>query len=179
MMTRLALNMVLNISAVAETRSLTELFGSDPVSWLNWVLVFGVLALSFYLLVFKLWSKINYFFSLERKIQRAQSRNHITRGQLLRYTKNRRRDEETRQYKTTYQAWYAYEADGVRYEKRIPMHTLPSQTLQLFWLNSPRHVFHAGTRLWRQPLGCLYLILIFAAFAIAGWTGVWLGVISV
>ena len=63
MMTRLVLNMVLNISAVAETRSLTELFGSDPVSWLNWVLVFGVLALSFYLLVFKLWSKINYFFS--------------------------------------------------------------------------------------------------------------------
>ncbi len=171
--------LILPVPAAAEFSDLTELFGNNPISWLKWVIVFGVLVLSFYLLVFQLWTKINYFFSLERKIKRARERNHITRGQLLHYTKNRRRDEETRQYKTTYQAWYAYEAGGVRYEKRIPMYSLPPQTLQLFWLNSPRHVFHAGTRLWRQPLGCLYLFLILAAFAIAGAAGVWLGVISV
>ena len=173
-------NVVPALQAAITAESLTDLFGDNPVSWLNWIIVLGILVLSFYLLVFKLWTKINYFFSLERKIKRAQALGHTVQARLLRSTRVRLRDEQHGGHRYSYQGWYAYDIDGVHYEKRIPMHTfMPPQTLRLFWLNSPRHVFHARTQLWRQPLGCLYLFLILASFAIAGAAGIWLGVISV
>lgn len=47
-----------------------KLFGDNPVSWLKWFIVFIVLGLSFYILVYKIFGKIEYKTNIKRKIEK-------------------------------------------------------------------------------------------------------------
>lgn len=60
-----------------------KLFGDNPVSWLKWFIVFIVFGLSFYILVYKVFGKIEYKTNIKRKIEKAQAKGNVVKGILI------------------------------------------------------------------------------------------------
>lgn len=154
-----------------------KLFGDNPVSWLKWFIVFIVLGLSFYILVYKVFDKIEYKTNIKRKIEKAQAKGNLVKGILIKTRIQHHKDSSKR----TFWGVYEYEVNGRKYKYStfFPDDIQPLRTINLYYINSPRKVFCHEEYEWKAYLGVLYLIALFGSFLIAGFLAKWLGLINV
>ena len=89
-----------------------DLFGNNPISWLKWLLVFIVLGLSFYIIVYKIFGKIEYKTDKYRKIEKARAKGNVLKGTLIKTRYSRRNNSINRSFRGTYE----YEINGQKYK---------------------------------------------------------------
>lgn len=150
---------------------------ADPLFLVKWVVVFAVLVLAFYLLVYRTFDRLQRFGDIKPKLERARAEGRTATARLVdgRFRRHHEQDGERRK---RYWGTYTWEVDGTAYTQELPMgYVRPPRVLEVGWDDSPDKVFHEHTvRMVRGQLsGCLYLVLIFASFAVAGAVAVALG----
>jgi len=155
----------------------TQLFGDNPISWLKWICVFAVLGLSFYILVYKLFGKLEYKTDIKRKVEKAKAKGNVLKGILVK-TKIRHQRNST---KRTFRGVYEYEINGKKYHYStfFPDEIQPPRVLNLYYLNSPNKIFCEEEYEWKPFIGVIYIISILLSFVIAGFVAKWLGLINV
>ncbi len=55
---------------------LLEMFTDDPVNWVKWAVVFTVL-IGFFILSFKIYGKIEYHLSIQKKADQARAKGYV------------------------------------------------------------------------------------------------------
>ena len=94
---------------------LLEMFTDDPVNWVKWAVVFTVLVVG-YVLAFKIYSKIEYHLSVQKKADLARAKGHvIENAELINVRKKGTYQERKEKHKTNYSATYRYTLDGKEY----------------------------------------------------------------
>ena len=156
---------------------LLEMFTDDPVNWVKWAVVFTVLVIG-YILAFKIYSKIEYHLSVQKKADQAREKGHvIENAKLIKARKKGTYQERKEKNKTTYSASYRYTLDGKEKEYHAYFaNNYPPETIDLYYKNSPRKLFSVEEYYWQAPIGVLYLALFFMPFVLAALTGLAIGV---
>ncbi len=156
---------------------LLEMFTDDPVNWVKWAVVFTVLVVG-YILAFKIYSKIEYHLSVQKKADQARTKGHvIENAKLIKVRKKGTYQERKEKHKTTYSATYRYTLDGKEKEYHAYFgNNYPPETIHLYYKNSPRKLFSVEEYYWQAPVGVLYLALFFMPFVLAALTGLAIGV---
>lgn len=153
-----------------------DLFGNNPISWLKWLLVFIVLGLSFYIIVYKIFGKIEYKTDKYRKIEKARAKGNVLKGTLIKTRYSRHNNSINRSFRGTYE----YEINGQKYKysTTFPDEIQPPKIINLYYINSHRKLFCLEEYEWKSILGILYIVAIFGSFLIAGLFAKWLGLIN-
>ncbi len=156
---------------------LLEMFTDDPVNWVKWAVVFTVLVVG-YVLAFKIYSKIEYHLSVQKKADLARAKGHvIENAKRIKVRKKGTYQERKEKNKTTYSATYRYTLDGKEKEYRAYFsNNYPPETIDLYYKNSPRKLFSVEEYYWQAPVGVLYLALFFMPFVLAALIGMAIGV---
>ena len=156
---------------------LIEMFTDDPVNWAKWAVVFTVLV-GFFILSFKIYSKIEYHLSIQKKADQARAKGHVIKNaKRIAIRKKGTYQERKKDNKRTYGATYKYTLDGKEKTYRAYFsNNYPPETIDLYYKNSPRKLFSVEEYYWQPHIGILYLTLIFMPFVLAGVTGVALGI---
>lgn len=154
-----------------------QLFGDNPISWFKWFIVFIVLGLSFYILVYKIFGKIEHKTDIKRKIEKAQAKGNMLKGILIK-TKIRHHKDST---KRTFRGVYEYKVNGIKYKYStfFPDDIQPPRIINLYYINSPKKIFCEEEYEWKPYIGILYLIAIFSSFLITGFLAKWLELINI
>lgn len=160
-----------------ETDALSNLFetiaaaqAAEPLYLVKWLVVFAVLVLAFYLLVYFSFRRLSDFGDIGPKLDQARAAGRTATARLV-DGRFRRHHEQDGERKKRYWGVYTWGVDGRTYTQELPMgYVRPPRVLEVGWDKSPDKVFHEHTvRMARGQLsGCLYLVLIFASFALAG-----------
>ena len=91
---------------------LIEMFTDDPVNWAKWAVVFTVLV-GFFILSFKIYSKIEYHLSIQKKADQARAKGHVIKNaKRIAIRKKGTYQERKKDNKRTYGATYKYTLDG-------------------------------------------------------------------
>lgn len=152
------------------TGPLIKMFTDDPVNWVKWAVVFTVL-IGFFILAFKIYSKIEYRLSIQKKADDARAKGHVIPGAKRISVHEKRSRSERNGEETTYSGTYKYMLDGKEKEYRAFFDTnYPPKEIDLYYKNSPRKLFSVEEYYWRAHIGILYLSLIFMPFVLAGFT---------
>jgi len=156
---------------------LLEMFTDDPVNWVKWAVVFTVLVVG-YVLAFKIYSKIEYHLSVQKKADLARAKGHvIENAELINVRKKGTYQERKEKHKTNYSATYRYTLDGKEKEYHAYFaNNYPPKTINLYYKNSPRKLFSVEEYYWQAPVGVLYLALFFMPFVLAALIGMAIGV---
>lgn len=125
--------------------SMTAVFGTDPINWLKWSVVFGVLILG-YIMAFPVYKKVHYAISWDKKRDIAQSRGHTIRATLVSgnvILRDNRKDSRCR-------GRYTYTIDGrERFYNAIFSNTKhPPRLLDLYYVDKPKKVFSCQEYHW-------------------------------
>lgn len=154
-----------------------KLFGDNPVSWLKWLVVFATLVLSFYIIVYKIFGKIEYKTNIKRKVEIAQAKGNVLKGTLIKTRISHQKDSSKR----TFWGVYEYEVNGIKYKYStfFPDDIQPPRIINLYYIKSPKKVFCYEEYEYKPYLGILYLISIFSSFLIAGFLAKLMGLIKI
>lgn len=158
---------------------LLEMFTDDPVNWVKWAVVFTVLVVG-YILAFKIYSKIEYHLSIQKKADLARAKGHvIENAKRIKVRKKGTYQERKEKNKTTYSATYRYTLDGKEKEYHTYFaNNYPPETIDLYYKNSPRKLFSVEEYYWQPHIGILYLAIFFMPFVLAALTAVALDIPS-
>nr|MBQ8253509.1 hypothetical protein [Lachnospiraceae bacterium] len=158
---------------------LLAMFTDDPVNWVKWAVVFTVL-IGFFILSVKIYGKIEYHLSIQKKADQARAKGHvIENAKRIKVRKKGTYQERKEGNKQTYSATYRYTIDGEEKEYHAYFgNNYPPDTIDLYYKNSPRKLFSVEEYYWQPFIGVLYLMLIFAPFVLAALTGMALDVPS-
>ena len=124
------------------------LFTDDPAVWMKWIVVFAVL-IGGYVIAIKLYGRVSYRISRQRKADIARSRGHVIEADLVSEwfsVKEEENNHHTRIYFC--HAKYEYTLDGATrtYKAMFRDTRTAPRKLTLYYVNSPRKVF--GIRDW-------------------------------
>ena len=152
---------------------LIEMFTDDPVNWVKWAVVFTVL-IGCFILAVKIYGKIEYHLSIQKKADKARAKGHvIENAKCIKVRKKGTYQERKERHKTSYAATYRYTLDGKEKEYHTYFaNNYPPETIDLYYKNSPRKLFSVEEYYWQPHIGILYLMLIFAPFVLAAFTGI-------
>ncbi len=151
---------------------LLEMFTDDPVNWVKWAVVFTVL-IGFFILSFKIYGKIEYHLSIQKKADQARAKGHvIENAKRIAVRKKGTYKERKERNKTTYGATYQYTLDGKEKVYRAYFsNNYPPESIDLYYKKSTRKLFSVEEYYWQPHIGILYLALIFMPFVLAAFTG--------
>lgn len=149
---------------------LLEMFTDDPVNWVKWAIVFTVL-IGFFILSFKIYSKIEYHLSIQKKVDLAREKGHVIEGaKRIKVRKKGTYEERKKSNRTMYRATYRYMLDGTEKEYRSTFDNYPPEEIDLYYKDSPRKLFSVEEYYWGGFQGILYLTLVFMPFVLAAFT---------
>ncbi len=134
--------------------ALYEVFTDDPINWIKWVIVFGVLIIG-YIVTFPFYKKVSYFLSYKRKQDIAMSRNHIIKAKRIKsYVIG---DSSERSCRGT----YTYTIDGKEKEYRAIFRNTKTAPimLNLYYVDSPKKLFSMDEYRWQNHKGIVLLFV--------------------
>ncbi len=148
------------MNEITITESLTQQFGSDPIIWGKWLLVFVAFVLTFVIRVkFKIDDKLNPSKKLDGKVKKAIENKHIINATLIKDYVDRDND--------TCSGTYEYEIDGKKYKYRAMFTgTYPRRILHLYYEDTPKKVFTNEEYHYNAIKGLPLVILNFSPFIV-------------
>ncbi len=148
---------------------MAEMFTTNPINWLKWVLVF-IVFIGAYIIGVKIRKKVDYTLSGQKKLDELKAKGHVIRNaRLVSYnTIYKSYRERNNPY---YIGTYEYEFDGEIREYRGSFgHRLPPNTITLYYKNNPKKPFCMAEYSWNPFKGMVYLSFIFIPFLLAALT---------
>jgi len=144
---------------------LSKMFTDDPVNWIKWGAVFVVFILA-YIVSVKLYGKVSYFISWERKRDIAKSKDHIIKADILKQWPS----GEVARY--NWHATYQYDIKGERkrYRAYFDYPNSPPRILYLYYIDNPKKVFSVNEYHWDNHKGIVLLLVIFLPWILAALT---------
>ena len=65
-------------------QALMETFGSNPINWIKWIIVFAVLIITYVVLIkSKVKQKVEYYLGKDYKKDKAREKGHVFKGELV------------------------------------------------------------------------------------------------
>ncbi len=157
---------------------MTEILANNPIDWIKWAVVFGVLIVAFVISA-KIIKKLSYVLQGQKKVDEATAKGHVIKAYRVssrsEYENFGKRHEE---HKKNF-ASYEYEIDGeTKTYNGYFKYKIPPKKITLYYIDNPKRVFCMDDYQWNPFGGMIYLIFILVPFLLAAFAAVQLGVVT-